>query len=382
MHVLTRHALMLSLAALLCGACLAVPIRAEPAPGRESRSDIEERIERQKERMEQGKESLSELSRRESELYSELAGIKDRIERLASRMEKQEDKLRHMRRKREELQSRNKELMRGIAEKKRAARNMLAHMWPLFVKNKGLGPGSVEGLANIRRNYAWLRSIYRMARQELASLDAEQKRLSANLRRLQDVEGRISEGLLEIEDTKDELLENKLTYLKKLQDVRAQRLAKREQLERIRETIGELRYRLQNTKIREIAKLKGSLPWPAEGRVVSVDGEGRESGRGLALSLEKGQKVRSVAWGKVVYNDKLRGFGRVVILLHGQDYYSLYAYLLSSRVEMGQKIDKGEILGRAGFYPQVNGPGLYFELRRGQQPIDPEPWLGSKSGRG
>jgi murein DD-endopeptidase MepM/ murein hydrolase activator NlpD len=49
---------------------------------------------------------------------------------------------------------------------------------------------------------------------------------------------------------------------------------------------------------------------------------------------------------------------------------------------MGQKIDKGEILGRAGFYPQVNGPGLYFELRRGQQPIDPEPWLGSKSGRG
>jgi septal ring factor EnvC (AmiA/AmiB activator) len=272
--------------------------------------------------------------------------------------------------------------MERIGEKKEAIRDMLPRLWPLFLKNRELGPGQVAGLEHLRRNYAWLRSVYNMVRQRLVSLRAEQSELNANLQRLQRVEQNISHRLASIEDNKDELLEQKLVYLNKLQEVRAEQLAKREQLERIREAIDDLRYRLKNAKKRAMAKLKGRLPWPAKGEMVPAEeGEGA-SGRGLAFSLQKGEKVRSVAWGKVVYNDKLRGFGRVVIILHSQDYYSLYAYLLSSKVEMGQRIDKGEVIGRAGFYPQLNGPGLYFELRQGQRPIDPRPWLAERSGKG
>jgi len=355
--------------------------RTDKATAREGRSAIEERIESQKQRMEQNKESLSELSKKEEKLYSELDDLKERVKRLTSRVSEQEKNLRRKRRRRKELNARNKELLRRTREKEEAVRDMLSRLWPLYVKSRELGPGQVLNLQNIRLNYAWLTSIYEMARDHLASLQAEQKELNTNLSRLKQVEKSISKRLREIQDTKDELLEQRLTYQNKLQEVRAQRLAKREQLEQIRETIEDLRYRLENAK-KEISRLKGSLTWPASGRVVDTEEGEAGSSKGLSFSLSEGQKVRSVAWGKVVYDDKLRGFGQVVIILHGQDYYSLYAYLLSSRVKMGQKIDQGETIGRAGFHPRVNGPGLYFELRRGQQPIDPKPWLEAAGGRG
>jgi septal ring factor EnvC (AmiA/AmiB activator) len=381
MYALTRRmARSPSIAVLLCTAFLGCLLQTESAWSQDASSAIEKKIERHKQRMEEGKESLSELSQKKTELYSELARLKTRIEKQTSRLAEQEEKLRAKRRKEQELQARNKELMRRIARKKRAIRDMLPRMWPLYVKNRELGPGRVAGLQHIRRNYVWLASVYQMVRERLASLNTEQSKLSANLSRLRRVEQSISRRLRSIEANKDKLLEQRLTYLDKLQEVRAEQLAKREQLERIREAIDDLRYRLKHAEKRAMARLKGRLPWPAGGEMVSAQ-EG-ESSKGLAFSLPKGQKVRSVAWGKVVYNDKLRGFGRVVIILHSQDYYSLYAYLLSSRVKMGQRIDKGEIIGRAGFYPQLNGPGLYFELRRGQRPIDPRPWLAERSDTG
>jgi septal ring factor EnvC (AmiA/AmiB activator) len=95
----------------------------------------------------------------------------------------------------------------------------------------------------------------------------------------------------------------------------------------------------------------------------------------LSLALNKDDSVRAVSWGKVVYDDQLRGFGRVIIVFHGKDYYSLYAFLSQSRVKVGQKIEKGEIIGQCGYYPRIKGTGLYFELRFRQKAINPLLWL-------
>jgi septal ring factor EnvC (AmiA/AmiB activator) len=333
--------------------------------------------------MEQDRESLSELTQREEKLYSDLVGLKKRIKSLTTRMSDQEKKLQRKQGKKQSLVRKNKKLMRRISEGKQAVREMLPHLWSLYVKSRGLGPGELISFENIRRDYSWLTSVYRMAQERLASLNAQQRKLETNLGHLRRVEQNIAEQLENIEATKEKLLQKKLTYLNKLQKVRAERLAKREQLELIENTIKDLRYKLKNKKKQNIGQLKGELSWPALGKVVrGANSDERGSDKGLAFSLERGQKVRSVAWGKVVYNDKLRGFGQVVIIFHGGNYYSLYAYLMSSQVETGQDIDRDEPIGRAGFNPRVNGPGLYFELRHGQRPIDPEPWLGDRRGKG
>jgi len=379
MHALTGRGAAFLLFAALFAVCLALLLRADSGRCQETPSAIEEKIERHRQRIKEGKESLSELSWKEKKLYTELAGLLDRIEDLTSRMREKEERLRDKQQERRELQEKNKELVRRISERKRALREMLARLWPLFVKNREAGPGWVEDPGRVRRNYAWLSSVYSMARDRLASLRAEQEKLQSNLRRLHRVKQSVSKQLRQIEETKDNLLKQKIAFLDKIQEVRAERLAKREQLERVRETVEELRYRLKHTKKQDIARLKGGLPWPAEGKVVDA---GEDARKGLTLSLDKGEGVRAVAWGKVVYNDKLRGFGRVVIILHSQNYYSLYAYLLSAGVEMGERIEQGEVIGKAGFHPRLSGPGLYFELRRGQRTVDPMPWLADRSGRG
>lgn len=67
-----------------------------------------------------------------------------------------------------------------------------------------------------------------------------------------------------------------------------------------------------------------------------------------------------MSWGKVVHNDQLRGFGQVVVVFHGEDYYSIYAFLADTSVVVGREVSQGDQIGVSGFYPKAQGPGLYF----------------------
>lgn len=126
-----------------------------------------------------------------------------------------------------------------------------------------------------------------------------------------------------------------------------------------------------------ITDLKGRLPWPVEDAAKRL---GFKQGanpphRGMGLATRENAPVRAVAWGQVVHNSTLRGFGTVVILVHGEEYFSLYAYLASSNVAVGEEVEAGEVIGRTGYFPELQSPGLYFELRFHQKAINPETWL-------
>jgi septal ring factor EnvC (AmiA/AmiB activator) len=78
--------------------------------------------------------------------------------------------------------------------------------------------------------------------------------------------------------------------------------------------------------------------------------------------------------GTVDYADAFSGFGNLVILDHGSNYYSLYGYLGAIAVMRGQRVDAGTELGRVGTAPA--GPAtLYFELRIDGRSVDPIQWL-------
>ncbi len=130
---------------------------------------------------------------------------------------------------------------------------------------------------------------------------------------------------------------------------------------------------------RDITKYKGKLPWPVVGKkVVEWSPNAKTPIRGIGFACSENAKVKAMAWGKVVHNDILRGLGRVVILMHDKNYYTLYAYLGNSSLKVGQTVKGGDVLGNAGFYPEANSAGLYFELRFHQKAIDPRPWLQKK----
>ena len=127
-----------------------------------------------------------------------------------------------------------------------------------------------------------------------------------------------------------------------------------------------------------IASFRGALDWPAAGRVTAPFGAPARPGgaarNGIEIGAPEGTPVTAVHPGTVDYADAFSGFGNLVILDHGSNYYSLYGYLGAIEVMRGQRVDAGTELGRVGTAPA--GPAtLYFELRVDGRSVDPIQWL-------
>jgi septal ring factor EnvC (AmiA/AmiB activator) len=85
--------------------------------------------------------------------------------------------------------------------------------------------------------------------------------------------------------------------------------------------------------------------------------------------------VRAVFGGRVVFADALPGYGRAVILDHGDNYYSVYAFASKLKVREGLAVHEGEVVAVSGGESPLFGPGLYFEIRHFTDAVDPRPWF-------
>jgi len=85
--------------------------------------------------------------------------------------------------------------------------------------------------------------------------------------------------------------------------------------------------------------------------------------------------VRSLYWGYVAHVGWLRGLGKTVIVDHTKGYMSLYAHLEETRVQTGDRVKSGTVLGLMGDTGSLHGPRLYLEVRKDGRAIDPTPWF-------
>lgn len=121
-----------------------------------------------------------------------------------------------------------------------------------------------------------------------------------------------------------------------------------------------------------------NLPRPVNGRVQGRFGAERPEGgiwRGVVLRANEGTQVRSVASGRVAYSAWLSGFGNIIIVDHGQQYLSVYAYNQSLLKQVGDLVGRGDVLATVGSTGGQVEPGLYFEIRHHGKPVNPLLWL-------
>jgi septal ring factor EnvC (AmiA/AmiB activator) len=128
--------------------------------------------------------------------------------------------------------------------------------------------------------------------------------------------------------------------------------------------------------------LRGRLPWPTDGRIVSAYGAQvhprfgtRTYRNGVDIEAVEGTDVAAVFAGTVVYTGWFKGYGNLIILDHGSDYYTLYAHVAEIRVKEGDDVRQGQRIGTVGDTGSLAGPRLYFEVRYQGKPQDPEQWL-------
>lgn len=118
-----------------------------------------------------------------------------------------------------------------------------------------------------------------------------------------------------------------------------------------------------------IMQRKGTLIEP-------VSSLGEEMSPGLFFPVAKNTPIRAVHRGTVVYADRFRGYGFLVILDHGDRIFSLYGHNRQLLVAYGDEVRSRQVIaksGNAGVRNRANG--LYFEIRQGYKPQNLQKWL-------
>jgi septal ring factor EnvC (AmiA/AmiB activator) len=130
---------------------------------------------------------------------------------------------------------------------------------------------------------------------------------------------------------------------------------------------------------------KGRLTWPVAGTLLHDFGQPRVSDRlkwnGVVLAAPRGREVRSVYHGRVVFADWLAGLGLLVIIDHGESYMTLYGYNETIVKNAGDWVAPGDVIATVGDSGGQNRSSLYFELRRGTQPVNPRHWVTRRPGQ-
>jgi murein hydrolase activator len=128
--------------------------------------------------------------------------------------------------------------------------------------------------------------------------------------------------------------------------------------------------------------LRGRLLWPVDGPVVGEFGPqvhprfGTKTFRnGIDIAATEGVEVLAVHRGQVVYAGWFRGYGNLIIVDHGSEFFTLYAHVADIQVAEGDEVKPGQSIGTVGDTGSLQGPRLHFEVRYQGKPQDPAQWL-------
>lgn len=133
----------------------------------------------------------------------------------------------------------------------------------------------------------------------------------------------------------------------------------------------------------DIAKAKGKLPWPVEGKVITKYGRQRDPGGSktyinntdIEIQSKLGTPVKSIFTGVVRIITYLPGYGNTLIVDHGKGYYSVYSHLDEIYVQKEDFVKTGDVLATVGDSGSLTGAKLQFGIYGSQDSYNPESWL-------
>ncbi|MEE4608905.1 MAG: peptidoglycan DD-metalloendopeptidase family protein [Desulfobacteraceae bacterium] len=127
---------------------------------------------------------------------------------------------------------------------------------------------------------------------------------------------------------------------------------------------------------------KGLLKMPVSGKIIHFFGpylnrrfNVTNVRGGIDIQAEKGAQIRAVHGGRVLYADWFKGYGNLMIIDHGDAYYTVYAHMEEMLKPKGAAVKDGDVIATVGDTGSLEGPMLYFEVRHHGKPVDPTRWL-------
>jgi septal ring factor EnvC (AmiA/AmiB activator) len=356
------------------------------APAAAGRDDAAARLDALREAIAAGRERVAGYERKERGLLETLDALERSAELLAQAEVEAREDLAHARRDLVALAAEEESLGRDLAQTRRA----LAARAVSLYKAGELGPVRLLFSAGSLREFlARSRALRRLLAHDRVMLDRQRKQaaaLESARERTTAAAAARDRALADLDARTKELRSEQATRRSLLASVRGDREREREALVELERAARALEEKLASLHSRgpagSFAARRGRLPAPVEAPVarpfgLEVDREfGTETfHKGIDYQVQRGATVRAVADGIVRFAGRFQGYGNLVILDHGDDYFTVSAHLDELAVEVGDALDTGATVGTAGETGSLHGPVLYFEVRHGAEALDPADWL-------
>jgi len=260
---------------------------------------------------------------------------------------------------------------------------------PLMILNGDLSLSSL-----LKRRY-YLQSTVAFDREMIQSLNEQatrQETLTQELaRKRQNVDAQRRE-LTEVKEAVQKEAQKKRELLASLREEKESRQRAVKDLEqaalRLQKMIEELSRRSAGKSSKEapagsgLESMRGKLEWPVKGQLIGGFGKTKHHEfstdvfrKGLEIEAPVGEEIRAVEKGKIVFADRFSGYGKMLIIDHGDRYYTVYAHLSDFLKKSGDPVKRGEAVALVGDSESLVGSKLYFEMRKDGRSIDPTPWF-------
>lgn len=350
------------------------------------------------------KEQISSFHQQEKQLDDQEQEIQRGHERITREIELTRQLLGEMEQRERLLSQQREALQKDLARSSRnceASREALAsHLRSMYIRGS---EGQLETLLTANSFSGYLTrlkwdgllmklgaSLVDETRAESDHLSSRQKQLAvslANISRTREDAARESAHMEELLAEQQEALRDLKSQRRGIKNRLLELSMDEQRLTYVLSDLEELRTRHQaesDVQSSELRDLAGKLEWPVQGELLRGFGRSVHPrfktvtlNNGVNIAAPLGAPVAAVAAGKVEYSDKLPGFGQCVILDHGAGYYTLYAHLDRVFVAAGEETARGQVIAEVG-RPEPGEPSqLYFEIRHGKTPLDPQDWLRS-----
>ncbi len=361
----------------------AVPVFGESLDQTRSRLDAIQK------RIEAAGQELSEKTRTQQRLEEDVEAVESEMKALERRKKSLKRQLREGEAAIEESEAealwarQALDKVRGRFEARLVALYKAGPAGPVQLLFSGLSPSNME------EQFIYMNRVLQDDDALMKDYQNKSRNLSRTLERRKSLQSRRSALLDEIDQGRTEHGRALQLKEKLLARVRAEKKALSAQLAELKrnaEALQGLVKRLESTPTPQYTApnsrfpdQKGRLPWPLQAPVKVRFGTHPNPRLGIAtesngfeFSAQSDLSVRAVWGGRVVFADYFKGYGKLLIVDHGDSYFSLYARALSLNKKLGDPVERGEVLARAG---KGAPEGLYFELRFHGKPLDPDQWL-------
>jgi len=138
----------------------------------------------------------------------------------------------------------------------------------------------------------------------------------------------------------------------------------------------------QNTPIEAFTSHKGLLEMPVKGKIISSFGSYKNKrfnvinfNSGIEIEADRGEPIRAVLGGVVLYSGWFKSYGNMIIIDHGGHYYTVYAHAQELFKIKGDPVEKSEVIATVGDTASMSGSNLYFEVRHYGKSMNPLKWL-------